>query len=133
MYTITVELEFCYGHRLLGYDGKCRYPHGHNGKVQLALRGTELDGQGMMVDFTVLKRDVNQWIDNTLDHRMILQESDPLVAFLQAQNEPVCPIPNHPTTENIAKMIFDYCQSRGYPIFEVTLWETTKNFASYRA
>lgn len=131
MYTVTVELEFCYGHRLLNYDGKCRYPHGHNGRLQLTMRGDQLDANGMLVDFTVLKKDVNRWIDETLDHRMILHESDPLVAFLRTQNEPVCPIPQHPTTENIARMVFDYCGSRGYPIVEVTLWETSKNCASY--
>ena len=37
MYKVTKELHFCYGHRLMQYQGKCRVPHGHNAKVAIDL------------------------------------------------------------------------------------------------
>lgn len=37
MYFLTQELEFCYGHRLIHYSGKCRFLHGHNGRVEIVL------------------------------------------------------------------------------------------------
>ncbi len=33
MFQICRKIEFCYGHRLLNYEGKCRHLHGHNGKL----------------------------------------------------------------------------------------------------
>ena len=35
MYSVTKRVEFCYGHRLLDYDGPCRHPHGHNAVVEI--------------------------------------------------------------------------------------------------
>ncbi|MBI3326298.1 MAG: 6-carboxytetrahydropterin synthase, partial [Nitrospinae bacterium] len=37
MYKITKELHFCYGHRLMDYQGQCAHPHGHNGKIEIRL------------------------------------------------------------------------------------------------
>ena len=33
MYSVTKRIDFCYGHRLLGYQGKCCHLHGHNGRA----------------------------------------------------------------------------------------------------
>ena len=43
MFRVTKEIHFCYGHRLMNYDGKCRYFHGHNGKVEVELSAESLD------------------------------------------------------------------------------------------
>jgi 6-pyruvoyltetrahydropterin/6-carboxytetrahydropterin synthase len=51
MYFLTQELEFCYGHRLIHYSGKCRFLHGHNGRVEIVLGGPHLDERGMLTDF----------------------------------------------------------------------------------
>ena len=56
MYKVTKELHFCYGHRLMHYQGKCRVPHGHNAKVAIDLMAERLDPLGMVVDFTDIKR-----------------------------------------------------------------------------
>ena len=50
---------------------------------------------------------MREWIDDTLDHRMILGEQDPAIPILQQLGEPVCVIPQNPTAENIARMIFE--------------------------
>ena len=38
MYLVTKRIEFCYGHRLLDYDGVCKHPHGHNAVAEIDVR-----------------------------------------------------------------------------------------------
>ncbi len=132
MFSISREIDFCYGHRLLNYEGKCRHLHGHNGKVLITIEGSGLDERGMVLDFGEIKRVVHQWIDENLDHRMILQRNDPMVAVLEEAGEPMCLLQCNPTAENIAKMIFDFTAGQGYPVVEVRFWETPGCFATYR-
>lgn len=131
MFRVTQEIEFCYGHRLLNYDGKCKHLHGHNGKAVIVLEANDLDHRGMLVDFSDIKRHVAGWIDANLDHRMILNQADPVVPLLQEQGEPLFLIDANPTAENIAKLIFDFAKSNRLPVREVSLWETFKSYASY--
>jgi 6-pyruvoyltetrahydropterin/6-carboxytetrahydropterin synthase len=132
MYRVTREIHFCYGHRLLNYSGKCRNLHGHNGRALISLEAPELDRLGMVVDFTQIKKIVQTWIDETLDHKMILHRDDPVLPELRRQNEPVVVVDVNPTAENIARLIFDYAKGQGLPIVEVTLWETENSFATYQ-
>src|SRR5262245_52235990 len=62
MFRVTREIEFCYGHRLLEYAGKCRHLHGHNGLAVIAIEGSQLDHRGMLVDFSDIKSAVSTWI-----------------------------------------------------------------------
>ncbi|HTU19049.1 MAG TPA: 6-carboxytetrahydropterin synthase [Gemmataceae bacterium] len=131
MFSVTREITFCYGHRLLDYDGKCRHLHGHNGKAVITLAADTLDPLGMVVDFSRLKRVVGGWIDEQLDHKMLLHKDDPLLGFLRQHGEPVYVLDVNPTAENIARLIFDYTASQGFPVIEVKLWETDSCFATY--
>lgn len=132
MFRVTREIHFCYGHRLLHYNGKCRHLHGHNGRALITLETKELDSMGMAVDFSQIKRIMQTWIDETLDHKMILHRDDPVLPELRKQNEPVVVIDVNPTAENIAKLIYDHAHSQNLPVVEVTLWETENSFATYR-
>src|ERR1035438_4223886 len=105
VFYVTKEIHFCYGHRLLNYDGKCRYFHGHNGKVEVELRSDHLDAKGMVRDFTEIKEILGAWIDKTLDHRMLLNAKDPLLETLKKAGEPVYVLETNPTAENICKLI----------------------------
>ena len=131
MHRVAREIHFCYGHRLLNYDGKCRHLHGHNGKAIITLEAEHLDAQGMVVDFARLKRIVGGWIDEALDHKMLLHRDDPVLDYLRAQGEPVFVMDVNPTAENVARLIYDYAASRGFPVVEVQLWETDACQASY--
>ena len=131
MFRVTREIKFCYGHRLLNYDGKCRHLHGHNGRAVVTLEAEQLDGLGMVVDFSRLKRVVGGWINDTLDHKMILHKDDPVLAYLRQQGEPVHVLDVNPTAENIARVIYDYAAVQGFPVVEVRLWETEDSFATY--
>ena len=55
MFQVTREIDFCYGHRLLNYEGKCKHLHGHNGRVVITLEASELDERGMVIDFSEIK------------------------------------------------------------------------------
>lgn len=132
MFRVTREIDFCYGHRLLNYDGKCRHLHGHNGHAIIAIESETLDERGMVMDFSDIKKVVSRWIDENLDHRMLLHSSDPVVPILQNLGEPLFLMDVNPTAENIAKLIHEFTASRGFPVVETQLWETPHCFATYR-
>jgi 6-pyruvoyltetrahydropterin/6-carboxytetrahydropterin synthase len=131
MYRVTREISFCYGHRLLDYDGKCRHLHGHNGRAVITLEAEQLDGMGMVLDFSLLKRVVGGWIDEALDHKMLLHKDDPALPLLRQLGEPVFVMEVNPTAENVARLIFDYATGQGFPVSEVRLWETESCYATY--
>ena len=132
MFTVSREINFCYGHRLMNYAGKCRHLHGHNGRAIIVFEASALDSHGMVLDFSEIKRVVNRWIEENLDHRMILDRSDPAAAALEDMGEPVYRLNANPTAENIAKRIFEVAAELGFPVVEVRLWETPHCCATYR-
>ncbi len=132
MFQVSREIDFCYGHRLLDYEGKCRHLHGHNGRAVISLATPGLDKLGMVLDFTEIKRGVARWIDDHLDHRMILHRDDPLVPTLRESGEPLFLIDTNPTAENIARLIFEHAKRQGFPVVEVRFWETPSCYATYR-
>ncbi|MBI3358445.1 MAG: 6-carboxytetrahydropterin synthase [Nitrospirae bacterium] len=131
MYKVTREIHFCYGHRLLNYEGKCRNLHGHNGKVEIELFSEALDSLGMVRDFGDIKNIVKSWINEQLDHKMILCRRDPIIPSLDAFKQPYYLIDENPTAEVICKLIYDYAISQQLPVSEVHLWETPNSCASY--
>ncbi len=131
MYQVTRQIDFCYGHRLLNYEGKCKHLHGHNGRAVITIASDTLDARGMVMDFGDIKRDVSTWIDENLDHRMILNREDPVVAILEELGEPMFLLDGNPTAESIAQTIYEYGRERGFPVTEVRLWETRNCFATY--
>lgn len=132
MFRVSREIYFCYGHRLLHYAGKCRHLHGHNGKAIVTLEAPDLDSLGMVVDFTDIKRLLGRWIDETLDHKMLLHQDDPIIPELRRLGEPFVALDCNPTAENIARLIFEQARAVGLPVVEVTLWETESSYAVYR-
>jgi 6-pyruvoyltetrahydropterin/6-carboxytetrahydropterin synthase len=133
MYLVTKRIEFCYGHRLLDYDGVCKHPHGHNAVVEVDVSTEALDNRNMVADFSDIKRIVKGWIDRELDHKMILRHDDPLVAPLRALGEPIYILESNPTVERIAKLIYDKAQELGINIVNIRVWETPSSFAAYSA
>ncbi len=131
MYKVSKEIHFCYGHRLLNYEGKCAHPHGHNGKIEIELSAEKLDTRGMVYDFGEIKEIIQKWVDIQLDHQMILQKGDPLIATLKKLQEPFFEMDENPTAENLARLIFKYARSKELPIRQVTFWETVSSSATY--
>lgn len=117
MITITRKFTFDAGHRVLGHESKCKHLHGHTYHVELTVKAPELDSLGRVIDFSVLKELVGKWIDDNLDHNMLLHPADPLApvnlgagasAVVFGSKQPyIMPVNTNPTAENIAKEIFD--------------------------
>ena len=132
MYAVTKEIYFCYGHRLMNYDGPCRHLHGHNGKIEVELAREKLDERGMVVDFSEIRSVIKEWIDRTLDHTMLLRKDDLLIPVFKEKKERFYLMDENPTAEAIARLIFDYVRSQGFPVTRVTVWVTESSFATYR-
>jgi 6-pyruvoyltetrahydropterin/6-carboxytetrahydropterin synthase len=87
MLTVTKEFHFEYGHSLPNYDGPCCRLHGHSGKLFVEVAGgietkTENKYPGMVIDFSTLKRIVEEEVISKLDH-MYLND---LMEFPTAEN-----------------------------------------------
>jgi 6-pyruvoyltetrahydropterin/6-carboxytetrahydropterin synthase len=131
MYSVTKRIDFCYGHRLVDHDGVCKHLHGHNAVAEIEVRTDTLDARNMVCDFSDIKRVVKGWIDEELDHKMVLRHDDPVVAPLAQLGEPMYLLDSNPTAERIARLIFDYATSQGLPVVRVKVWETPFSVAEY--
>ena len=131
MFTVTETLDFCYGHRLLQYKGKCAHLHGHNGRVEVVVAAKSLDGQSMVADFSEIGRVVRHFLDENLDHKLLLHREDPLVEVLRRHDEPLFVMDCDPTAEAIARLICERARAAGLDVAEVRLWETPTSVASY--
>ena len=123
MYQARVEAEFSAAHFLSHYHGKCERLHGHNYRVRLWVRGEDLDEGGMLADFSVLKKALNEALE-ILDHSNL----NDMEVFK-----------NDPSAERIAKYIFDRVKETlpelGVPdslLYAVDVFENPRSMARYR-
>jgi 6-pyruvoyltetrahydropterin/6-carboxytetrahydropterin synthase len=133
MFRVSEEVRFCYGHRLLDYVGRCARVHGHNARVQAVLEAPALDARGFVVDFLQVEDALRRWVDETLDHRLLLRHDDPLIPRLVEAREDFLALPFNPTAENLARMVFERLRDQGLPVVSVRFWETDTSVASYQA
>ena len=131
-YQVTKTIEFSYGHRLLNHNGKCRYLHGHNGVLEIDVEAESLDEMGMVIDFGEVNDVIKTWVNDNLDHRMLLSRQDPVVPVLQSMGEPLFLMDENPTAENIAALVWRAAHKSGLKVSEVRLWETGTSRATYR-
>ena len=102
--------DFSAGHRVVGHEGKCRGLHGHNYRVHFVCEAPELDRLGRIIDFSVVKSRLCEWLELHWDHKMILWYKDPVAEMLyQRDNLEVCSAMQsivtvlfNPTAENMA-------------------------------
>ena len=132
MYSITKEVYFCYGHRLMNHRGKCHNLHGHSVKASITINADQLDEQCMVCDFSDVKDCASDYIEAQLDHNFLLHKNDPIIPLLKQKNERFMTLDEHPTAEVLAKMIFAYIKSQGFNVAQVALWETSSSYACYR-
>ena len=77
---LTKEFSFEAAHLLEGYDGRCREIHGHSYRLMVTIKGEpESDPDspkyGMVMDFGLLKRIVNEQIVDRLDHSFMMRNT----------------------------------------------------------
>ena len=120
MYRVIVHTHFSSAHCLREYDGPCEALHGHNWKVAVWVESQELDRLGMVIDFKVLKDEVNQLIQR-LDHTYLND-----IAPFDTVN---------PSSENIACYLFQELKVKindeRKRVSEVRVWESEGSLAIY--
>ena len=123
MFEVTVEAGFSSGHYLRNYHGKCENPHGHNYRVLVTLIGEQLEPNGLLLDFKLLKSVLQPTI-KYLDHFMI-NDLEPFTTV-------------NPSAENIAKYFFDRTAAQllemtggRVRVKDCTIWETDTSYARY--
>ncbi len=121
MYELTVCSAFEAAHFIRGYDGKCSRLHGHNWNIKAIVRGEELDSLGMLVDFKILKAELNKVLDD-LDHRFLND-----LEIFAAEN---------PTAENLARKIFKRLATSeifngATKLYAVKVFETPNSCVTY--
>ncbi|MHC4914053.1 MAG: 6-carboxytetrahydropterin synthase QueD [Planctomycetota bacterium] len=125
MYEVSVEGRFSAAHNLREYRGDCERLHGHNYRVRAAVRVAEPGADGLAVDFRDLKAALGEVLDG-LDHKYLNQD---VHEFAEGQM--------NPTTENLARFVFDRLASRQLPegagVSEVTVWESPGCSVTYRS
>ena len=149
---IAVRHNIEVAHRLYENKGKCEQIHGHSMWVTLKLAG-EINKKGFVdgIEFGDLKKDFRAYLDETFDHRLLLNAADPFARplyqvdaaeeldaesaklFLSSKQvflPGLQSMPGDPSTENIATWIFDEMAGMGYPVLLVEVWETAVNMAT---
>lgn len=116
MYELKVESSFSAAHHLLNYNGECENQHGHNWKVEVYVKGTVLDKSNLLIDFKVLKKELNEVL-KMFDHKDI----NTLGEFLNTS----------PSSEIISKFIYKKLKEKIPAISKVSVWETEKACASF--
>lgn len=140
---VTKQFSFEMSHALLNYDGLCRNIHGHSYKLQITvfgepLRDSESPKDGMVIDFSTLKKMVQQQIISKLDHSLMINEKAPLEKLneLGEMYERHHVVPFQPTSENMVVFIADKVKpllAEHLMLFSVRLYETSNSFAEWFA
>ncbi len=115
-----MEADFAAAHFLKDYHGKCENLHGHNYKVYVHVRGEVLDNGGMLMDFSILKKNLRE-ICNTMDHTNLneLKDSQGTLIF-----------DNNPSAERIATYIYNKLRDALEPYLSSTQTASISNGAS---
>ena len=116
VYNIKVEANFSSAHNLRHYKGKCEALHGHNWKAEVVAQKDRLDKTGMVLDFKYLKTKLRRVLEK-LDHKYLNN-----IPYFKKVN---------PTSENIAKYIYDRLQPHILNLKSVTVWESNDSCATY--
>jgi 6-pyruvoyltetrahydropterin/6-carboxytetrahydropterin synthase len=133
MYSIRIEADFSSAHNLRGYKGKCEELHGHNWKVEVVVAKDKLDKAGMVLDFKLLKQKLHRVMES-LDHKYLNN-----IPYFKKVNPVRKKIANktklsngvNPTSENIARYIYDNLRRQVAGLAAITVWESEKSCATY--
>ena len=161
-YTVIRSHEICAGHRVVGHESKCRHLHGHNYKFHFKVAPkAELDSVGRVIDFSVVKTTLCQWLEDNWDHKFLHWERDNLInglCNLIQDNKADCrhalsefydnpedessffgslvALPFNPTAENLAAYMVEVIgpqllDEHGVQLVECTIEETSKCHVNY--
>lgn len=137
------------GHRVHNHESKCAHLHGHNYRVHFEVDAPKLDAVGRVMDFSVIKSALCEWLEKNWDHKFLAWKDDP---FMQAIYS-VLPgkvdfkaagmfqgsivwVPFNPTAENMAEYLVEDVGPRqldgtGCTLRRVIIEETRKCSCTY--
>jgi 6-pyruvoyltetrahydropterin/6-carboxytetrahydropterin synthase len=103
---VTKEFGFEMAHALIGYDGKCKYIHGHSYVLKITVAGQPICDEnnpklGMVIDFGDLKKIVTDNIIERFDHSLVLNKKAKLADNLKHEYQKVEIADYQPTCENL--------------------------------
>lgn len=163
-YEVIRSHEICAGHRVVGHESKCRHLHGHNYVFHfhvapkpldgVSVKGDPLDQVGRVIDFSVVKSTLCEWLETHWDHRFLHWEQDKLIAgiasliedsnrpgFIEAKDEihffdSLVSLPFNPTAENLAAYMVEVIgpsllDEHGVELVKCTIEETSKCHVGY--
>jgi 6-pyruvoyltetrahydropterin/6-carboxytetrahydropterin synthase len=120
VYELKIISQFAAAHQLREFHGKCEQLHGHNWKIEVYVKGERLGEDGLLIDFGVVKENTKKVLQE-LDHKFLND-----LTFFNKVN---------PSSENIARYIYDYLSSRlnneNVRVSRVTAWESDTACATY--
>ena len=116
MYEIKVKANFSAAHNLRNYRGKCEHLHGHNWIVEAVFAYKRLDGGGMAIDFRDARARLKNAIED-MDHSYLNE-----LQYFKSEN---------PTSENIAKLLYDKIKKEASAVRSVSVWENESSCATY--
>jgi 6-pyruvoyltetrahydropterin/6-carboxytetrahydropterin synthase len=112
--SVTCSFTFEAAHRLAWHPGKCRNLHGHSYRLEVTVAGP-LDGNGVVVDFDLLKEIVDREVIGQWDHRDLNEVID------------------NPTAELLAHRAWELLTAAGVDLAELRLWETADSSVALTA
>jgi len=171
-YKVIRSHEICAGHRVVGHESKCRHLHGHNYVFHFKVQprqpqtleeiaynlGNKLDNLGRVIDFSVVKSTLCQWLEDNWDHKFLHWEKDVLITGMlnlvgddQTRSEAhrwvtqqdsdslfgsCVPLPFNPTAENLAAHMVNVVgpmllDEHGVELVSCTIEETSKCHVEY--
>jgi 6-pyruvoyltetrahydropterin/6-carboxytetrahydropterin synthase len=130
--TATRYHDFSTGHRVYGHESKCAHLHGHNYRVYFTVQADELDHVGRVLDFSVIKDLLCEWLEEHWDHRFLIWSQDPWAQGLkQLDSEGTVIVEFNPTAENMGNYLLntvapEQLKGTGAKLISVNIQETRK-------
>lgn len=150
--TATRYHDFSAGHRVAGHESKCANMHGHNYRVHFTVEpnaDSGLDAQGRVIDFSVIKDRLCEWLEANWDHRFLawehdlemkaihrmVHQADEQRHVISMMNLSMVWLPFNPTAENMANYLLhiigpERLEFTGTRLIGVEMWETRKCLAA---
>lgn len=137
---VSKTFSFDMAHALYGHEGLCKNIHGHTYHLKISVRGVpKIDPSsdlGMIIDFGVLKKIIQDHVLSVFDHALVLYEKDPLVHKIKAETnqERLWVFPFQPTCENLLLYIVELIRDKfplALDLCYARLDETPSSFAEW--
>ena len=140
---VTKSFTFEMAHALWNYDGPCRNIHGHSYQLYVTVAGQPSEDVnnvklGMVIDFSDLKKTVNQCVVDYFDHSVVISSraSQPDIKRVEQMFEKFYVVDYQPTCENLvidmAERIRNRLPSHVF-LFSLRLVETATSYAEWFA